>query len=44
MEREETLYSIKEISAATGLKSATLNSRRKRLGLEANRGGTPWPR
>ena len=39
MEREETLYTMKEISTATGIKVNTLQARRKRLGIEANRGG-----
>ena len=41
MEREETLYTMKEISTATGIKVNTLQGRRKRLGIEANRGGYP---
>ena len=39
MEREEELYTIKEISVATGIKWNTLQTRRKRLGIEANRKG-----
>jgi len=39
MERAEKLYTIKEISVATGIKWNTLQTRRKKLGIEANRKG-----
>lgn len=35
----EILYTMKEIELATGVKRATLNSRRQRLGIPANRDG-----
>ena len=35
----ETLYTMKEIEAATGIKASTLQGRRKRLGISSNRGG-----
>jgi hypothetical protein len=37
--REEVLYTMKEIEAATGIKAATLQGRRKNLGISSNRGG-----
>ena len=39
MNREEVLYTMKEIEAATGIKASTLHGRRKSLGISANRGG-----
>ena len=39
MSREEVLYTMKEIEAATGIKATTLQGRRKKLGIPANRGG-----
>lgn len=39
MKQEDTRYSLREISEATGINRGTLNSRRKRLGLPGNRGG-----
>lgn len=44
MNREEVLYTMKEIEAATGIKASTLQGRRKKLGISSNRGGTPWLR
>lgn len=35
------LYSIKEISLATGIKPATLQQRRKRMGIPPHRTGYP---
>lgn len=43
MRQEEKRYSIGEISLATGIKAATLQGRRKRLGIPSG-GGTPWSR
>lgn len=37
--REERRYTIGEISMATGIKAATLQSRRKRLNILPDRGG-----
>ena len=37
--REETLYTMKEIELATGIKANTLYGRRKRLGIPSNREG-----
>lgn len=37
--RTEALYTMKEIEAATGIKAATLHSRRKRIGISSDRGG-----
>ena len=37
--RGETLYSMEEISLATGIKKSTLRSRREKLGYEATRTG-----
>ena len=39
MNNNETLYTMKEIEAATGIKASTLQGRRKRLGISSNRGG-----
>lgn len=39
MNREEVLYTMKEIEAATGIKASTLQGRRKKLGISSNRGG-----
>ena len=39
MNRDEMRFTIKEISVATGIKAATLSSRKKRLGLEPSGGG-----
>ena len=39
MRQEETLYTMKEIELATGIKASTLQGRRKRLGISSNRGG-----
>lgn len=36
---EEKLYTIKELSLATGMNVKTLHSRRKERGVAANRGG-----
>ena len=44
MKQEETLYTMKEIELATGVKASTMQGRRKRLGISSNRGGTPWQR
>ena len=40
MSKEEVLYTMKEIEAATGIKATTLQGRRKKLGIPTNRGGT----
>lgn len=37
--RSEKLYSMEEISLATGIKKSTLRSRREKLGYEATRTG-----
>lgn len=39
MGRDEVLYTMKEIEAATGIKATTLQGRRKKLGISSNRGG-----
>ena len=39
MNRDEVLYTMKEIEAATGIKATTLQGRRKKLGIPANRDG-----
>lgn len=39
MGRDEVLYTMKEIEAATGIKASTLQGRRKKLGISSNRGG-----
>lgn len=44
MERVEEVYTLAEIAMATGINQGTLASRRKRLGIQADRGGTPWNR
>lgn len=44
MNNNETLYTMKEIELATGIKASTLQGRRKRLDISSNRGGTPWQR
>ena len=44
MREDKTLYTMKEIELATGIKASTLQGRRKRLGISSNRGGTPWKR
>lgn len=38
--REETLYTMKEIELATGIKASTLQGRRKRLGINSSEGYT----
>lgn len=38
MNNNETLYTMKEIEAATGIKATTLQGRRKKLGISSNRG------
>lgn len=40
--REERLYSMEEISLASGIKKSTLRARRERLGFEATRRGYPY--
>ena len=37
--KPETLYTLKEISIASGIKQGTINTRRQRLKLESNKGG-----
>ena len=37
--REEETYTMKEIAVASGISVATLNSRRKRMGMEAPKEG-----
>lgn len=39
MQRAEETYSMKEISVASGINVTTLNSRRKRMGMEAPKDG-----
>lgn len=39
MNKSEPLYTMKEISEATGLGVHTLHGRRKRLNIPANKGG-----
>lgn len=39
MERVEEVYTLAEIAMATGINQGTLASRRKRLGIQADRGG-----
>ena len=39
MQRAEETYTIKEISVASGINVTTLNSRRKRMGMEAPKDG-----
>ena len=37
--RKDPLYTMKEIEIASGIKAATLYSRRNRLGIPSDRGG-----
>ena len=39
MPGEEILYTMKEIAEATGIKVSTLTGRRRRLGIQSNKGG-----
>ena len=39
MREDKTLYTMKEIELATGIKAGTLHGRRRRLGISSNRGG-----
>ena len=39
MNSSETVYTVKEIEAATGVKAGTIRSRAKRLGLHPSGGG-----
>lgn len=41
-EPQETLYSMEEISLASGINKSTLRARRVRLGFEATRHGYPY--
>jgi hypothetical protein len=40
MRQEETLYTMKEIELATGIKTSTLQGRKKRLGINSSGGYT----
>lgn len=39
MSQKETLYTMKEIELATGIKTSTLHGRRKKLGISNSKSG-----